>query len=157
MSIPILYLIHRVQHPSKPVNIALAKEWFVWLVDSLPDAVILSPWLVYAECLDEDTYRARGMRDGKLLAGLTGISAGIVCGPEITQGCQNDINNLWDHGLPSISLCALGMVEPPSHRMGDALAECLDKLVGRLLVMRASRTRMVHVGYEHVPSFTTSF
>lgn len=117
--VTVAYFIHRVQYPNRRLNLDRSYRWIKWLVDTLPDNAILAPWLPYCEALDEDTYRDRGIRDGKAMASLDGIRLGIVGGPQVSSGCAADIANLMEMGASILDLTPLGFEEPPPPTWDD--------------------------------------
>ena len=142
----ILYFIHRVRDPDVATNKARAYRWIRWLKQAMPDVAVLAPWLPYVEALDDTlaTDRSAAMRDGALMAGLSGISAGIVCGPVISGGCATDIANLRDYGVPTISLTDLGFEEPPP--LWPELVGVMRGVVGHAKVLNPDN--VVHLRFR---------
>lgn len=132
------YLIHRVQNPSREANLVAAYKWLKFFIDLMPDLVVLAPWLPYVEALDEETYRERGLRDGGVLAGLSGIGVGLLCGPEISNGCRGDMANLATYGVTTVDLTPLGRELPPT--IGQ------DKALDSLLALTIRRASLVKQG-----------
>lgn len=132
----VAYFIHRVQRPDRRLNLDRAYRWIRWLVDVLPDTAIMAPWIPYCEALSESDYRERGLRDGITMTGLQGISVGIVCGPEVTMGCHDDILNLAKRGIPSVTLTDLRFEEPPPPHW-EQLVQCFRATVDRAIVLKA--------------------
>lgn len=110
------YLIHRLGHvgPARSANIVAIWKWVRFFVDALPDVAINAPWPSYAMALDETNYRARGIRDGKVLALADVNDIGIVCGPELSAGCQIDRDNMIEAGRGILDMTPLGLYSPPS-------------------------------------------
>lgn len=134
----ILYLIHRARLPNRRINLDRTYRWLKFLADALPDCAFMAPWTAYCEALDEDTYRERGMRDGlAFVSSMSGRVAGIVCGPEISDGCYKDIGNLATFGFPSIDLTAWGLAEPPAV-LAPNVATVLRATVARAVAVHDS-------------------
>lgn len=156
MTVPVAYFIHRVQKPNRRLNLDRSYRWIRWLVDALPDVAICATWLPYCEALDEETYRARGLRDGEALAGLGGISVGIVCGPQISDGCKGDIENLAKKGIASVTLTDLGFEEPPpSEDRWPCLYSRVRETVGRAIATRGPV--LWSVNFKHDRTFKSDF
>lgn len=108
------YFIHRVgpAGPKRDRNVEMARLWVRWLVD-VTDLAILAPWLVYVECLDETHYRARGLRDGRAFASLSPIRVGLICGPEVSDGCDADRATLLGRHVACVDFTPMGREMPP--------------------------------------------
>jgi hypothetical protein len=110
----IAYFMHRYRRPNPRLNLDRAYRWLKWLVDTNPDLCIQAPWMPYCEALvDEDVYRARGIRDNKILCASSGARLGIIAGPELTSGSRGEAATLWEYGASIVDLTPLGMEEPP--------------------------------------------
>lgn len=128
----IVYFIHRARLPDRRVNLERAAVWFQFLADALPDHAILAPWIAYCHALDEEHYRERGMRDGKaIVESVTGQVVGVVCGPEMTDGCAADVQNLAAMGHPSVTITRLHLPLPPEGQTAIHLADWLATTVAR--------------------------
>lgn len=110
----VAYFLHRVgpDGPAREANILRALRWFEWLIE-VTDLQIMAPWLPYVLALRESTHRERGLRDGLRMMDQTAIRVGIVCGPELSTGCQADVAGLRRQGCGVIDLTPLGLDLPP--------------------------------------------
>lgn len=113
----LVYLAHALgRDPIKrPQNIARVQRWFKFLIDYGPESWALQiPWLVYAQNLDEDTYRARGIRDGQMACKMMDIIC--LVGGEDTRnsaGAHAERDLFKQLGKGVCDLTHLGP-EPPS-------------------------------------------
>ena len=114
------YFIHRVgpDGPVREANIEAAKLWIRWLL-AVTELAVSAPWLAYVISCDETTYRARGLRDGITFANMSPIRVGIICGPEVSDGCGKDRDVLLERSIGVMDLTPMGLTAPPpAHERG---------------------------------------
>lgn len=113
MSRPRLYYVaHPVgREPERAHNLERAQRWFLWLVQTFPDAAFTMPWLPYCLTLEEtQSNRDRGIRDD--LEALRRCDGIVLCGGRISPGMRREFDEAEALGLEARSTLHLGP-EPP--------------------------------------------
>lgn len=133
----VAYLAQPVSAPAPEgiaANLANARAWLRWLVDTKEYLAVSAPWMPYVETLDEDRYRDRGLEDD--LAMLARHDLVILVGGRISSGMNVEAVHARTLGIPVIDCTRMG-VSPPSlpwnaacSREETARHHLLDELIG---------------------------
>ena len=108
----LLYLAHPCGvEPQRAHHLNQVRKWFTWLISEYPDDVILCPWLIYVETLEEtDANRARGIRDDLVV--LSRCDSIVLCGGHLSPGMHRELVMARELGKEVIDLLWMGC-EPP--------------------------------------------
>ncbi len=126
MSLRVFYLCHPVGG-DVPRNVARAKAWIRWLLDAIPDGVVIAPWILDLEVLplrdDVPTERQRGLERCSAVARR--CSGVLLVGGRISAGMLHEAAAAYRDGGRVFDLTDLG-AEPP-----EVLAGPVPLLFGR--------------------------
>jgi hypothetical protein len=73
-------------------NLMNAKRWARWLMDSRPNDVIMAPWILLCETLDDTNaeHRARGQRDDDYIIEHCNVDEICCVGGRMSSGMKRD-------------------------------------------------------------------
>jgi hypothetical protein len=115
-------------------NLRNARTWVRWMIHSRPNKVIVAPWILYCEILDDldPVQRARGQRDMDALIVYGSVSEVCCVGGRMSSGMKRDAHKGWSAGAHVRDLTKLGAQAPmlPAPQLFDeehgALIVCPD-------------------------------
>jgi hypothetical protein len=117
MGNPIVCMAHPLGAPTAEgitANLARARRWFKWLLETFPNVDFGANWILWCESLDDmnPEHRARGLAfDDEEIKRMDGF---WMVGGRVSSGMARGRDLALSLGKPVVDLTALGE-EPPKH------------------------------------------